>query len=249
MKQLIINADDFGYSRAVNYGIVDAYSEGILTSTTLMTNMPGTDHAFKLGHKYKELGIGVHLTLTCGRPLLDTHHTLVDVEGNFKGNMHYQGKFHINQEELYMEWKAQIDKFLSSGLTPTHLDSHHHVNSQEQMLPVFKKLAEEYNLPVRNNFESAAFEFTTTDAFQYEPDILLAGNDTIIDTFKDVGTIEILCHPAYIDKSLVNGSTYVFPRVEELDVLTDENIKGKMTNDNRFKLITFHDLVGKGSLL
>src|SRR5699024_3337774 len=69
MKRIIINADDFGYSRAVNWGIIDAHAEGLLTSTTLMTNMPAAEHAFKLGHAHENLGIGVHLTLTCGRPL------------------------------------------------------------------------------------------------------------------------------------------------------------------------------------
>lgn len=245
MKHIIINADDFGYSRGINYGIVDAHTEGLLTSTTLMTNMPAVEHAFKLGHANKSLGIGVHLTLTCGRPLLDTHHTLVDPKGDFKKNSQYQGKFHIDPEELYQEWKAQIEKFLDSGLTPTHLDSHHHVNNLGPMLPVFKRLAQEYRLPVRNNFEAANREFITTDFFQYEPDILLAGNDQIYETFGDAKTVEIMCHPAYIDKSLLGGSTYVMPRLEELDALTDENIKQRILNDERFNLITYGDL-GKG---
>lgn len=245
MKHIIINADDFGYSRGINYGIVDAHTEGLLTSTTLMTNMPAAEHAFKLGHDHKSLGIGVHLTLTCGRPLLDTHHTLVDPKGDFKKNSQYQGKFHIDPEELYQEWKAQIEKFLDSGLTPTHLDSHHHVNNLGSMLPVFKRLAQEYRLPVRNNFEAANREFITTDFFQYEPDILLAGNDQIYETFGDAKTVEIMCHPAYIDKSLLGGSTYVMPRLEELDALTDEHIKQRILNDERFNLITYGDL-GKG---
>lgn len=248
MKQLIINADDFGYSRGVNHGIVDAHTEGILTSTTLMTNMPAAEHAFKLGHAHKHLGIGVHLTLTCGRPLLDSHHTLVDPKGNFKKNSNYQGKFHIDQEELYKEWQAQIEKFLSSGLTPTHLDSHHHVNNLETMLPVFKDLANEYRLPVRNNFEQGSGgRLITTDYFQYEPDILLADNDKIMEAFKDAETVEILCHPSYIDKPLMNGSSYVMPRLEELDALTDDDIKQRILNDDRFKLITYRDLSRKGS--
>ncbi|WP_411843798.1 chitin disaccharide deacetylase [Salinicoccus sp. HZC-1] len=249
MKKLIINADDFGYSRAVNYGIVDAHTEGILTSTTLMTNMPAAEQAFKLGKQHKTLGIGVHLTLTCGRPLLDTHHTLVDAKGDFKKNAQYQQKFHIDPDELYKEWKAQIEKFLSSGLVPTHLDSHHHVNNLEPMLPVFKDLAQEYNLPVRNNFEQDKDDnLITTDYFQYEPDILLADNDKIIKHFGDAETVEIMCHPAYIDKALMGGSTYVTPRLEELDALTDARIKEKFLGDTRFQLITYGDLSREGSL-
>ncbi|KKK33894.1 polysaccharide deacetylase [Salinicoccus sediminis] len=242
MKQIIINADDFGYSRAVNYGIIDAHTEGLLTSTTLMTNMPAAEHAFRLGHEHKSLGIGVHLTLTCGRPLLDTHHTLVDANGDFKSNSNYQGKFHIDPDELYDEWKAQIEKFLDSGLVPTHLDSHHHVNNLAPVLPVFKRLAMEYRLPVRNNFEAAVREFTTTGFFQYEPDVLLADNEEILETFGEAETVEIMCHPAYIDKALLAGSTYVMPRLEELDALTDARIIRKIAEDSRFQLITYGDL-------
>lgn len=247
MKKIIINADDFGYSRAVNYGIVDAHTEGILTSTTLMTNMPAAEQAFELGKQHKTLGIGVHLTLTCGRPLLDSHHTLVDAKGDFKKNANYQEKFHIDQDELYEEWKAQIEAFLSSGLEPTHLDSHHHVNNLEPILPVFQDLAKEFDLPVRNNFEpNGAKGLITTDYFHYEPDILLADNDKIIEHFRDAETIEIMCHPAYIDKALMNGSTYVMPRLEELDMLTDESIKQKILRDERFQFITYGDLRREG---
>ena len=67
--KLIINADDFGYSNGVNYGIIDAFKNGILTSTTCLTNMPGFNHAIQLAKENPNLGIGIHLTLTCGKPL------------------------------------------------------------------------------------------------------------------------------------------------------------------------------------
>ena len=51
MKKLIINADDFGYSSGVNAGIMKAYQEGVLTSTTLMGNMPGAKEAVRLQKK------------------------------------------------------------------------------------------------------------------------------------------------------------------------------------------------------
>lgn len=53
MGKVIFNSDDFGYSYGVNYGIVDAYQRGILTSTTLMANMPGFEHAVKLKKSYQ----------------------------------------------------------------------------------------------------------------------------------------------------------------------------------------------------
>ncbi|HLR62815.1 MAG TPA: chitin disaccharide deacetylase [Lentibacillus sp.] len=244
MLKLIINADDFGYSRAVNYGIIDAHKKGVLTSTTLMTNMPGAEHAYKLGKEYNHLGIGVHLTLTCGKPLLDNHQTLVDADGNFKKLHHYQGKFHVDQDELYQEWKAQIEAFLDSGLKPTHIDSHHHINNLEPMLPVFLKLAKEYDLPVRNNFNQAFADtnLITTDQFEYNPEIMLADTEVILDRYKGAETVEIMCHPAYLDKFIMENSSYATPRLEELEMLTHSKTKAKLKDADDFQLITYKDL-------
>ena len=70
MKKLIMNADDFGLSEAVNYGILKGFQDGILTSTTIMANMPGFDHAVEMAKQHPEMHIGVHLNLTCYKPLL-----------------------------------------------------------------------------------------------------------------------------------------------------------------------------------
>jgi len=244
MLNLIINADDFGYSRAVNYGIIDAHQKGVLTSTTCMTNMPAVEHAYDLGKQYKSLGIGIHLSLTCGRPLLKNHQTLVDADGNFKKLHHYQEKFHVDEEELYQEWKAQIEAFLDSGLIPTHVDSHHHINNLEPILPVFIQLAKEYGLPVRNNFsqESVDASLTTTDHFEYNPEILLADTETILHHYKGAETVEIMCHPAYLDKFIMDNSSYATPRLEELETLTHPTTKSKLMNSEHFKLISFYDL-------
>lgn len=244
MKKLIINADDFGYSRSVNYGIIDAHTEGVLSSTTLMTNMPGAEHAYMLGKQHPTLGIGVHLTLTCGRPLLKNHRTLVDSDGNFKKLHHYQYKFMIDEDELYAEWKAQIEAFFDSGLVPTHLDSHHHVNNLAPMIPVFVKLAKEYNLPIRNNFEINNYskKLTSTDYFEYNPEILLSDTETIYDYFGDAKSIEIMCHPAYLDKSIMNNSSYATPRIEELATLIHPSTKEKIKDSGYFQLITYKDV-------
>ncbi|MFB1050984.1 chitin disaccharide deacetylase [Paraliobacillus sp. JSM ZJ581] len=247
MLKLIINADDFGYSRAVNYGIIDAHEQGVLTSTTLMTNMPGAGHAYELGRKHTTLGIGVHLTLTCGKPLLSDHTTLVDVDGNFKKLYQYQGKFHIDQDELYREWKAQIEAFYRSGLLPTHLDSHHHINSLEPMIPVFIRLAKEYKLPVRNNIKDKSMleGVVTTDVFEYNPEVMLADAKTIHKKYAGAGTIEIMCHPAYLDKSLMDNSSYATPRLDELYTITAPHTKEKLQSTNNFNLINYNDLKGE----
>ncbi len=99
-----------------------------------MMNMPGTEHAVHLAKEYKTLGVGVHLVLTAGEPLLKNVPSLVGADGLF----HKQGvvrEGNIDPEEVEREWTAQIEKFLSYGLIPTHLDSHHHVHG----LPIFTR--------------------------------------------------------------------------------------------------------------
>ena len=70
MGQVIINADDFGLTNGVNYGIIDSFLYGITTSTTLLANGAAFDHAVELASDHPELEIGVHLNLTLGKPLL-----------------------------------------------------------------------------------------------------------------------------------------------------------------------------------
>ena len=83
MSKLIVNADDFGYCEAVNYGIISAHRNGIVTSTTIMANMPGFDHAVNLLKKNKDIGCGVHMTLSCNKPLNNKFKSLVDENGMF----------------------------------------------------------------------------------------------------------------------------------------------------------------------
>ncbi|MER2035718.1 chitin disaccharide deacetylase [Mammaliicoccus vitulinus] len=242
--KVIINADDFGYSNGVNYGIIDAYKNGILTSTTCLTNMPGFTHAIKLAKANPGLGVGIHLALTCGKPLTKNLYSLVDSNGDFRNISHYDQKYYIDVNELYDEWKAQIEKFLSTGLTPTHLDSHHHVNNLELILPVFLKLATEYQLPIRNNLENKNkySQYKMVDYFEYHPEIILNSLEVIKDKYKKYDSIEIMCHPAYIDKFLRDHSSFVMPRIEELDFLTSEHAKEIFNEVNGITLINYSDL-------
>ena len=107
MKRMIVNADDFGFSEAVNHGILKAMQEGIVTS--IMANMPGFAHAVQLYHEHPDMAVGVHLNLTCYRPLLSTHQTLVTETGYFHKQDDVAG---YSESEMYEELKAQIAVFL-----------------------------------------------------------------------------------------------------------------------------------------
>ncbi|HBV03636.1 polysaccharide deacetylase [Mammaliicoccus lentus] len=242
--KLIINADDFGYSNGVNYGIIDAFKNGILTSTTCLTNMPGFNHAIQLAKENPNLGIGIHLTLTCGKPLTHNLYTLVDSDGNFRDLSHYEQKFYIDTNELYNEWKEQIEKFLETGITPTHMDTHHHVNNLDIIEPVFLKLASEYQLPIRNNLGDKKNypNYKMVDYFEYHPETILNPIEIIREKYQLYKTVEIMCHPAYIDKFLRDHSSFVMPRIEELDLLTSEHAKSTFNKANGITLINYSQL-------
>lgn len=214
MSLLIINADDFGYSTGINYGIIHAFQRGILSSTTMMANMPGFDEGVKLAKENPELGIGVHLTLTCGRPLRKDVKTLTDERGNFHHLSFYEEKFEIDLDELYQEWKDQIEKVMQNGIEPTHLDSHHHVNSLPIISEVFNQLAREYKLHVRNNF-SVPEDIMTTNRFTTSLDTIGGVREiwkaleirNIIEDCKMFETVEAMCHPGYVDNTLIQNSS------------------------------------------
>lgn len=242
MKKLIINADDFGYCKGVNYGIIEAHTDGVLTSTTMMANMPGFNHAVELHQPYPNLGIGVHLNLTTGRPVSRNLRSIVDTDGNFRNQAYYKDSFTVDEQEIYHEWKAQIEKVLAVGIQPTHLDTHHHANLFGGFNEIYLKLADEYNLPVRNNFHNQDPVRRTTDEFVYTMETALQSKESLTQLFETHNTIEIMCHPAFLDKFLLSSSSYTYPRTEELDLLTQPDTKELFRSQSLFELTTFKNI-------
>jgi hopanoid biosynthesis associated protein HpnK len=150
MKKVIINADDFGLCRPVNEGIVKAHREGILTSTTLMTNTPGFDEAVALARQNPKLGVGVHLNIVRGRPLSlpEDIPGLLGPDGRFPAKpaliLRKIATRRIAPGEIERELRAQIEKALASGLVLTHLDSEKHIHVFPPVFRIVIRLAREY---------------------------------------------------------------------------------------------------------
>ena len=102
IKKLIVNADDFGMTEGNSIGILMAHADGILTSTTCMMNMPFAKFALDQAKNYPDLGVGIHLVLTVGRPLVDGAKSYTDKDGNFIRPKDYPDhQPHADPEELY----------------------------------------------------------------------------------------------------------------------------------------------------
>ena len=127
--RLIINADDFGFSKGVTDGILRCHREGVLTSTTLMTTMPDRDRAIDLAGDMPTLGVGIHLCLTQGVPLTKCGRIL-GRDGRFLRNLpglFWRLRTEAARREAEEELAAQIAYATTRGLRPTHVDSHKHV--------------------------------------------------------------------------------------------------------------------------
>ena len=222
MIEVLVNADDFGLSRAVNHGILNSHKNGIVNSATMMMNAPATAHAIRLSKDTPTLKVGIHLVLTEGRPLLDHVPSLVDETGNFKSRAElYANLKSVSLDELEREWTAQIERFCKARLTPTHFDSHHHVHGIPEFLPVVKKLATKYRIPVRKAGQFNEVP-TVTDIFLDD----FKGDGVKQEYFQKLSeriskgmSVEIMTHPAYLEDDIHKLSSYSRERLRETGIL------------------------------
>lgn len=248
MKLLIVNADDFGYSSGINNGIMDAYHNGILTSATIMANMPGFNQAIEMAKANPGLGVGVHLVLTCASPLLKNKKSISTETGEFKNISFYEGDYRIDPDEVYQEWHAQIQKVIDAGIQPDHIDSHHFVNMFPQIHEAYERLAREYNLPVRGNYEVPS-DITTTARFDDAVDHFALTKPVwksmaIRDLIQDVqtyGSVEAMSHPGYVDAELNDRSSFTTGRVYTCRELQRPELASQL-KDAGITLGTFGDL-------
>jgi hopanoid biosynthesis associated protein HpnK len=153
MKQLVVNADDFGLTKGVSQAILDAHRYGIVTSTSLMANGEAFEEAIAMSARAPHLGVGVHLALTQGTPVSPAFEvsTLVDAHGRlyltFGQLLNRIVTHRLSLREIEVELRAQIAKVLQAGITPTHLDGHKHVHVLPGISEIVIRLAQESGIP------------------------------------------------------------------------------------------------------
>ena len=174
-KKLIVNADDYGHSPGVSAGIRQAHLQGIVTSTTAMMNRPLAPADLTVAARTcPNLGIGVHLVLTAGKPVLAVERlsTLVDSQGIFLKLPALVAQINqIDLEQVWAEWNAQVEKFIHHyGRNPDHLDSHHHSSYfTPALFDRMVRLAEQLHCAIRKPFGA-----DPADAARYLPNELVA---------------------------------------------------------------------------
>jgi predicted glycoside hydrolase/deacetylase ChbG (UPF0249 family) len=152
MKMLIVNADDFGLTEGINRGIVDGFKDGIITSASLIPTMPAFEHAVGLSKENPDLDIGVHLSLTVGKPCSKNGSLSRIIEqGEFiQSYIHVIRSIYANSihmEDIKNEMSAQIRKVEEAGLRISHLDSHQHVHMVPRVFNLLLTLMQEHQIP------------------------------------------------------------------------------------------------------
>jgi len=143
-RRLIVNADDFGRSRSINAAVIDAHQRGVLTTASLMVNGEAAEAAVQLAQANPSLGVGLHLTLCCGKAALGPEQirTLVDAGGQFRNSPVLAGLVYFfspsARRELALEIREQFEKFAQTGLLLDHVNGHLHFHLHPVVFSVLK---------------------------------------------------------------------------------------------------------------
>jgi len=152
MKQLILTADDFGMAQCVNEAVIEAHTAGVLTSASLMVNGMAFDDAVHRARATPTLAVGLHLTLAQGKSTLPREQIpdLTDATGYFPNQPVGAGLRYFFRRglrsQIEAEVRAQIEKFLATGLALDHLDGHMNIHMHPTILALLLNLSGEYGI-------------------------------------------------------------------------------------------------------
>ena len=173
MKNLIVNADDLGWTDGVNRGILEAFRHGIVTSASLLAN----GAAFAGGVAARQvsgLGVGVHLNLTDGPPVADSASvaSLLNEKGEFAGGprglLLRRARRGLLLHEVEQEWETQIRRVRDAGIEPTHLDGHKHVHMLPGLFEIALKLAKRHGIgAIRVSHEASSLRAALSSGSKY----------------------------------------------------------------------------------
>jgi chitin disaccharide deacetylase len=163
VKRLVVTADDFGRDESVNAAVERAHRDGMLTAASLMVNAPAAGDAVERARRLPMLGVGLHLVLTDGAPLLppDEVPALVGGDGRFDPNMARAG-FRVffspaARRQLAGEIRAQFEAFRATGLALDHVNAHKHFHLHPTIARLVVDIGRDYGMrAVRLPYEPAA---------------------------------------------------------------------------------------------
>jgi predicted glycoside hydrolase/deacetylase ChbG (UPF0249 family) len=244
LKRLIVNADDFGFTRDVNAGIIEAHRKGILTATTLMADGPAFEDAVRLARENPALDIGSHLVLVGIPGFPDTLGQLVQAVA-------------LKRIDVYGEFKRQLGRIVDAGIRVSHADTHKHTHVLPPVLDAMARVAGEFGIrwirrpfdflghPGPERFAGRLMTFArprfervlsqhglrATDhfaGFRFTGVFDSGRLTSLIQALPD-GATEFMCHPGFCTAELEGANTRLKKsREQELNALTDEHVRAAL---------------------
>jgi chitin disaccharide deacetylase len=229
-RRLVVNADDFGRSAAINAGVIQAHVQGIVTSASLMVRHAAAPGAAAAAAEHPALGLGLHLDLA----------EWERIDGEWRAT--YVVVDTDDRSALSLEVERQLERFRSLvGAEPTHIDSHQHIHRDEPVRSVAAEVADGLGVPLR--------EFSVTrycGAFYGQdrggrsmPSAIGAEALAALISALPEGDTELCCHPATRAEPF---TSYAAERVLELDALCDPGVRAAV-DEGAIALCSFRDLV------
>jgi predicted glycoside hydrolase/deacetylase ChbG (UPF0249 family) len=218
-RYVIVNADDLGADDGTTRGIIESHERGIVTSASLMVDMPGARSAVRAARAHPRLGVGLHVTFTAGRRIPDL------------------GDLRLARQEL----ERQLDRFTEmTGQDPTHVDSHHHVHRRAELAPLFVELCRSRRIPLRG---FSGITYVGNFYAQWEPgqtDLGHISAEYLISLLRDIapGFSELACHPG--DRDARFDPLYDWQRRFEVEALTDPRVSATAEREG-IRLIDYRE--------
>lgn len=251
--QLILRADDIGYSEAVNYGIEKSVKEGLIRSAGLMPNMPAAAHGLGL-LEGTGVCIGQHTNLCLGRPCADPKliPSLLDEQGNLKSSKTYREAWQKGEEftvleEMVIEIEAQYLRFKELvGHEPGYFEGHAVMSKNlfKGLEIVAKKYGLKYNTMAFDgpgSFNGKPIAACPMESMKPDYDPWQTLKNAVANARTDMPNV-FVCHPGYLDDFLLRSSSLTVNRTKEVAMLCDPAVKEWLT-DQGVELITYDDVV------
>lgn len=219
--KLIVNADDFGLDENRTRAICEAFKRGLVTTTTVMSNMPWFEQAMKLATAEGWLDkVGLHFNLTEGVPLTEQMRDcreLCNAQGEFNAIFHQTltGRLWLSRgasAAIGAEAHAQIQKYLDRGGRMMHLDSHHHVHTDFSVGRILLPIAKRYgfktcrmsrNVPRQMSFSKKVYKYLynrwARSIIPFNADYFtdFSGFEETYAKLPPNAAVEIMTHPLY----------------------------------------------------
>lgn len=269
-KLLIIHADDAGLSHSENMATIQSLENGIVNSYSIMVPCPWFYEMALFAKSNPQFDNGIHLTLTCEwenykfGPVLPIKEvpSLVDENGHFYKKRE-QLRNNASVDDVKKELEAQIEKAISFGLKPTHIDSHmYSVGASPEFFDIYRDLGKKYKLPIMISHQLMEMVGLNPNLNINEGDLTIKKahygifeyfesgklGDYYSTFFKDVvsGLNIVLIHPAFDDNEM-KGITVNHPnfgaewRQIDFESFINQNNKAKIKEHN-IELITWNDI-------